>query len=285
MSTSATRRRIALAAGASSLFAAVTVASSAVAPVGAISTPVDIDVRLALGDDARTFSVDGVVPGDGFELDLDDESPPNETGFCGAVGVDIDPDAQTITLVPLDGGCLWDDVTVDVATTELTEVELVQNEIVVDSVGETTFDFGVTDGVLSVAWTSTSSLTLSDDPADTTVFSYAADPSASLSPGTVQAGTDVEVTGDGCPNSPVEVLVQDGQGAEVAVGGETIGAADGTWSFDIDTTGLAAGAYTVAARCILADLAGFDYDALSFTVTTAATPPATPTPANPDLTG
>ncbi len=99
---------------------AVTLLAWGAAPAAAVTGPVDIRVSIAaapgvaVGEERRVkgFSVDAVVPGDGPELTVDDFDPTQGTvatvdEFCGAVEVDVDPVAQTVTLTapPEEVGC------------------------------------------------------------------------------------------------------------------------------------------------------------------------------------
>lgn len=106
---------------------------------------------------------------------------------------------------------------------------------------------------------------------------------ASLSPPEVEAGEAVTVVGDECPSGPIHVTIAP-EGGDPIADDELMATADdaGAWSFEIDTTDLAPGTYTVAARCVLADLQGYDYDVLSFTVTQPTQPTPTTEPAPPE---
>jgi hypothetical protein len=123
-------------------------------------------------------------------------------------------------------------------------------------------------------------------------------PTASITPGSVEQGDPVTVAwqaGEQCPNSPIVATVTATSGGDPIIDDEeqTTGDAEGVWSYEIDTTELAPGTYTVNTRCVLADGQGFDYNVLTFVVTAAPPPPpaeepevpAEPAPAEPDFTG
>ncbi len=110
----------------------VAASTIAVATAGAEADTVDITVVLAIGEDpedSRTFHVDDAVIGDGIELDLDDETVPNETGFEGAVAVDIDPDARTVTLIPREGGGMYDTIRVEIAGAGFTSISTQSDDL------------------------------------------------------------------------------------------------------------------------------------------------------------
>lgn len=99
---------------------------------GASPDTVDITVVLAIGthpEDTRTFHAADVVVGDGVELDVDDETVPNETGFVGAIAVDVDPLAETITLLPREEGGLYDRIHVTIAGEGFDDIVMVSDDL------------------------------------------------------------------------------------------------------------------------------------------------------------
>ncbi len=110
-------------------YAAITATASA-AP-----ETVDITVVLSIGtdpEDARTFHAADVALGDGVELDLDDETKPNETGFEGAVAVDIDPEDGTVTLLPRESGGLYEVVEVSISGSGFVGIVTVADDLFAD---------------------------------------------------------------------------------------------------------------------------------------------------------
>lgn len=270
---------------------AVLVATTA--PTAAITTPVDITVTLIYGGDTRQFTVSDVVPGPGPELTEADENL--NDGLCGAVEVDIDPDADTITLTGADGDCFFEEAYVSIGTTEIQSVEIVSDNVMIDALpGDLSLEAsGISVAYLPVDTEFQISGGGEADPG-TTVLSYAvaqpAEPEASLTPAEVTAGTPVTVSGTLCNNSPVLATVAPEGGTPFIDDEEQVVAdEEGAWTFDIDTAGLEPGTYTVATRCVFADLQGFDYEVLSFTVVAdepvVPAEPADPVPAEPTFTG
>lgn len=285
------------------IVASVTLATGALLtqsslPAGALDNPVDIRVEhdLIPGDSGpRVLEVTGVTAGAGPEITVADEVD-NPSDWGGNVLVDIDPDAQTITVEVEDQNC-YDIVQVEITTDEIASIQTVSDELwdpdpatnpVIPALSTS-----VSGGVVTLVW-NTDGTDCPDLNAvgSQAVFTYAEvavlAPTASLAPSSVQAGTPVVVTGTGCTNSPVLATIgPEGGTPTVNDVEQVIGAADGTWSFEIDTTGLAAGTYSVATRCVLADGAGFSYDPLTFAVTVQPQPaqPAAPVPAAPAFTG
>src|SRR5215203_4592100 len=80
---------------------AVALLAVGAAPATALTQPVDIFVLLAsttaVDSPAKGFVVEGVTVGDGPELTPDDLAPGSDD-ICGAVEVDVDPQAQTVTV-------------------------------------------------------------------------------------------------------------------------------------------------------------------------------------------
>jgi hypothetical protein len=253
-------------------------------PSAAITTPVDINVSLNLSGAPRVFEVTGVVPGPGAELtEANEISNPNS--WCGAVEVDIDPDADTISLIAADSDCFFESATVTVTTSELEGVTVVSDTLFQNA---DPVDASVAGGVLTASFSGPGSITVNAGAGGMTVFSYApaAEPTVALAPSEVEAGDPVMVTGTGCVNSPVLVTYGPEGGDPIVVEDEVIGDADGNWAYELDTTGLEPGTYDVTSRCVLADGQGFDYDPLSFVVSAEpVAPPAEPAPVAPTFTG
>ena len=257
-------------------------------PASAITTPVDITVDLTFSGEIRPFAVSGVVPGPGVELTEDDELP-SEANLCGAVEVDIDPDADTITLIAANGTCLYDVAVITITTTEdFSALTLLGDDTLFLDGPEPTIELTATGATITYDGGEASFSTNDDgEVPGTAVFSYAVaapEPEAALTPAAVQAGDPVTVSGTGCTNSPVLVTVSPEGGDPIVTEDEVLGDADGDWAYEVDTTDLTPGAYVVESRCVLADGQGFDYEVLGFTVTADA-PPATPAPAAPTFTG
>jgi hypothetical protein len=283
-------RKLARVAMAACLVGGVVVLGSA--PSGAVTESVDIRVEhdvLPGSPGPRVFEVIGVTPGPGIEVDDSDEVS-NPAPWGNGSSVDIDPDADTITVAHIGGLTCYDSITVEITTSQIASVEVVSDALYRpdEPVALTT---SVVGGVVTLAW-------LADDvngtcplldTGGTAVFSYTlvqpTEPTASLSPAAVAAGDPVTVTGNLCPSGPVMATIAPEGGTPIVDDEEqTVADEAGDWSFEIDTTNLAPGTYTAAIRCVQADLAGFDYEVLSFTVTVAA-PPAEPAPAAPTFTG
>jgi hypothetical protein len=263
-----------------------------VGPADAITGPVDIRVEHDLPDDVnsvgpRVLEVTGVAPAAGPEITVADETE-NPSGWGGNVLVDIDPDADTITVEVEDQNC-YDTVLVEITTDEVGAVTTDSDDLFAPG-EEVTLTTSVAGGVVTLSWVSVNGdcPELGTEGAQA-VFSYElagpAEPAASLSPAAVQVGDPVTVTGDQCPNSPALVTITpEGGGDPIVTEDEVLGDPQGNWTYEIDTTDLAPGTYLVESRCVLADGAGFDYEELSFVVS-AAPVPAVPTPAAPDFTG
>lgn len=257
------------------------------APADAIASPVDIRVEHDLvptEDGPRVLEALGVTPGAGPEITIADEVD-NPSAWGGNVLVDIDPDADTITVEVEESNC-YDTILVEIVTDEVGAVTVLSDDIFdPDSEeGPVTLSTSVSGGVITLSWVSDGiDCPALDDAGATSVFSYelagSDEPEASLSPASVQAGSSATVSGVGCPSGPVfATIAPEGGGAPIADDVEqTVADAEGDWTFDIDTAGLAPGTYVVETRCVQADLAGFDYDVLSFVVT-APMPTPTPTP-------
>src|SRR5215207_9941137 len=88
---------------------AVSLLAVGAAPATALTQTVDILVILAdsTGDDAlgKVFLAQDVTVGAGPELTADHLVPEESDDICGAVEVDIDPEAQTVTVTSADDGC------------------------------------------------------------------------------------------------------------------------------------------------------------------------------------
>ncbi len=257
------------------------------APADAVTGPVDIRVEhdLVPNDGPRVLEVTGVTPGAGPEITVADEID-NPEDWEGNVLVDIDPDADTITVEVEDSDC-YDTILVQITTDEITEIATISDELFPEA--PVTLTTSVAGGVVTLSWVSDEGDCPGiGDVGAQAVFSYAAEvaPAATLTPAAVEAGDPVTVTGTLCPNSPVLTTVTPEGGEPIVVEDEVLGDAEGDWTYEVDTTGLAPGTYLVESRCVLADGAGFDYEVLSFTVTQPGeAPPAAPAPAAPSFTG
>ena len=264
-------------------------------PAQAITGPVDIRVEHDLDDDGsgpRVLEVTGVTPGAGPEITVADETS-NPSDWSGNVLVDIDPDADTITVEVEDPDC-YDSVIVQITTDEVGSVSVLSDDLFdpEDESGPVTLTTAVDAGGVTLAWNSDED----DCPGlseagSQAVFSYGpAGPVARLSPGVVEQGDPVTVTGTQCPSSPVQVVVAPEGGGDPVLEDEVLGDEAGDWSYAVDTTELEPGAYEVLASCVFVEGQGFDYEVLAFEV--SAEPvvaptalPAQPAAAAPSFTG
>jgi hypothetical protein len=256
-------------------------------PAEAITGPVDIRVEhdlLPSDLGPRVLEVSDVTPGDGPEITVADETE-NPDNWGGNVLVDIDPTNDTITVEVEEQNC-YDTVVVEITTDEVGSITTLSDELFAPGDTSVTLTTSVVGGVVTLEWVADEfDCPGLGDAGSQAVFQVGGvGPSASISPESVQAGDPVTVSGTGCTNSPVEVLVvPDGQD-EPVIEDEVIGDAEGDWSYEIDTTDLDVGGYDVATRCILADGQGFDYEVLGFSVSFEPAP-AEPAPVAPTFTG
>ncbi|MBX9244791.1 hypothetical protein ICW40_08205 [Actinotalea ferrariae] len=146
---------VAALAGAAALCLAVAGAASAAPFAG----PVSLVGSLDLPDQRsgpKVFAVDGIVVGAGPELTGADEVE-NPSGWCGDLLVDIDPDAQTITVSADQAVCDFYTVDLDVLTTEIATVTVVSDALGDDRDPATTTDTvldAVVDGTgVHLSWT------------------------------------------------------------------------------------------------------------------------------------
>jgi hypothetical protein len=107
---------------------------------------------------------------------------------------------------------------------------------------------------------------------------------ATLDPAQVEAGGIVTISGDECHDGVVlfDVVPEGGTLQDLVHAAEVLTAADGTWSYDLDTTGFDVGTYDVSPmECIEPEDDNnrdvYNYDPLAFEVVAAA-PPATTAP-------
>jgi hypothetical protein len=275
---------------ASALLGAALLASTS--PAQALDDPVDIHVEHDLDDSGsgpRVLEANGVTAGPGPELTIADEID-NPSNWGGNVLVDIDPDAETITVEVEESNC-YDSVIVEITTDEIGSVTTISDALFApedEEDGPVTLATSVVGGVVTLAWSSDEDDCPSlGDVGAQAVFSYGpAEPSASLAPAAVQQGDPVTVEGTLCPDSPVEIVVAAEGGGDPVLETEVTGDATGDWTYEVDTTDLAPGAYTVASSCVLPQGLGFDYDGLVFEVSAVpVAPPAEPAPVAPDFTG
>jgi hypothetical protein len=260
-------------------------------PAQALDDPVDIRVEHDLDDSPagpRVLEVTGVTAGAGPEITIADEIA-NPSDWGGNVLVDIDPDAETITVEVEEDNC-YDSVIVTITTDEIGSVTTLSDDLfeVSEEEGPVTLTTSVAGGVVTLAWNSDEDdcPSLGDEGAQA-VFSYGpAEPSAEVSPAAVQQGDPVAVTGDQCPDSPVQIVVLPEGGGDPVAEAEVMGDATGDWSYEVDTTDLEPGTYTVESTCVLPQGGEFAYEVLSFDVSALpVAPPAAPAPAAPEFTG
>lgn len=163
------RPRVA-AVSAATLLATATLGVLASAPATALEGTVSIRAELDLpdiGTGPLVYEVNDVVVGDGPELvgvsDGDAaNSVSNPSSWCGDLTVDIDPVAQTITVMAGADPCDFQTLVVTVTSDEFTEVSLVSDALFnldgqcVDEVETCTPDsgltFGLAEGVATFSW-------------------------------------------------------------------------------------------------------------------------------------
>lgn len=115
---------------------AATVIAIAASPASGLTEPVTITVVIhpagaPLDSPSKTFRATGVTVGDGPEV-TEDHLVVDSEGACGAVEVDIDPDARSIAVTATDPGCAVVSVSVGIRSAELWNlgVEPASNELV-----------------------------------------------------------------------------------------------------------------------------------------------------------
>jgi len=136
---------------------AVTLLAVGVAPATALTQPVDIAVLLAqtTAEDSpvKAFVVEGVVVGDGPELTAEDLLAEESDDICGAVEVDIDPEAQTVTVTSTEDGCELGVLSVAVVSDEIASFTVASDDLVTSSPdGEPVVELDQTPGTVAAAW-------------------------------------------------------------------------------------------------------------------------------------
>lgn len=118
--------------------------------------------------------------GSAVEIDRDDFVE-NPSGYDGCVAVDVDPEAQTITIVDLAGGSEYGALRLELTSMSIASVELVTDELIDYSESDWALDWSFAASTLSASWQS-EDLSLYDPderaggaesfPDTATVFSY-----------------------------------------------------------------------------------------------------------------
>lgn len=263
------RRRLTMSAAAAGLaFAALAVAPTA---AGALDDAVDIRVEhdLPAPDQGsvgpRVLEVTGVSAGPGAEVTVADETE-NPSFWGGNVLVDIDPDAQTITVEVEDQDC-YGSTLVEITTDEIVSVTTDSDAIYIPG-QDIALTTGVSGGVVTLSWLhgSTDPCPGYGDEGSQSVFSYQVAAELTVTPSAGAPGDTVTASGTACEGDEVDVTVSL-DGSEVTTTTATVDG-DDNWTSDIDTTGFADGTYDVDAECSIFDDPIFDYETQSFTLTT-----------------
>jgi hypothetical protein len=128
-------------------------------PATALTQPVDIAVLIALStaEDApvKAFVAEDVIVGDGPELTAEDLVPGEADEICGAVEVDIDPDAQTVTATAVgdEVGCEVALLSVGVVSDEVASFTVESDDLVTyDPSGENLLELEEAPGTVAAAW-------------------------------------------------------------------------------------------------------------------------------------
>jgi len=122
---------------------------------GALSDPIDIRVEHDLpapeegSSGPRVLEVTGITAGAGPEITVADEIA-NPSGWGGNVLVDIDPDAQTITVEVEDSNC-YGSTLVQISSDEIASVTTVSDAIY-ESGADIGLTTGVSGGVVTLSW-------------------------------------------------------------------------------------------------------------------------------------
>src|SRR5437899_7653139 len=86
-----------------------------------VDVRVELDLPYCCNDQGPAIWVaNGVTPGPGVELN-NTNLVANPSGWCGSLQVDIDPDAQTITVSP-DEVCDFETAVVTISTSEIASI-------------------------------------------------------------------------------------------------------------------------------------------------------------------
>jgi hypothetical protein len=242
-------------------FLATSSSSGAVA-LDKVDIRVELDLPYCCPDSGPAiFVANGVTPGAGVELD-GSNLVANPSDWCGSLQVDIDPDAQTITISP-DEGCDFETAVVTISTSEIATITNTSDNLwetpdppappMVRT--EAASPTGVT-----IRWDTGDA---GDDSASvfmtdggSAVFAFTtAKPALTAVPTAVVRGDNITVSGDRCTGPTATPSITDGTttngGTAVTVN------ADGTWSTTLPTTGLTGATATVNANCDPAPVESF----------------------------
>ena len=138
---------------------AVTLLAIGATPATALTQPVDIAVLIAssTAPDAavKAFLVEGVTVGDGPELTAEDLVPEESDDLCGAVEVDIDVEAQTVTATVPDAevGCEVGLLSIAVVSDQIASFTIESDDLVTfEPDGDNLVDVDDTAGTVAAAW-------------------------------------------------------------------------------------------------------------------------------------
>jgi len=219
-------------------------------PADALEELVDIRVELDLPyccDDEGpvVFEVMRVAPGDGPELTGADLVE-NPSDWCGSLEVDIDPDAQTIT-IDSDDVCDFQTAVVTITSATIVSIELVSDDLWQGSTDMALVESSVAGGVTTIAWSTDETSDDSYNSDGEAVFTYeSAAPELDL-PASATVGDDVTIAGNLCRGDEVSVTILD-DGTEVLTDSVAPGD-DGSWELIVSTTDLDPAELTVVADC------------------------------------
>ena len=253
-------------------------------PAAALDEPIDLRAEHDAPQSNGPLVLEdlGEVAGPQVELTFDDDVQDNPSEFSGNVTVDVDPDAQTIT-VTADGEDCFETVLVEITTDEIASITNLSDTLFN---GPATRTESVSGGVVSILWNT-------DAPCEglvgQAVFEWTTPVgpqigTATLDPDTVTVGDPVTVSGTLCFDGVVlfDVVPEGGTVQDAVYSAEVETNADGTWEHVIDTTGWTPGDYVVEPiECIEPEddpnRDVYNYDPLPFTVLAAQGPTTTTT--------
>lgn len=245
---------------------------------GTVDIRVELDLPVQEGVSAPLVQeVLGVTPGPGPELTAADIVA-NPQSWCGSLAVDVDPVMNQIIITP-DEPCDFEVASVTVATSNVTGVALLSDSLweVSDPPMARTGP-SVSDGVVSVSWSTGTDVAPNMDPQGSTYIAFSTADLA-VAPGEVAPGGAVTVSGQDCLGGDL--------GGDVAItvdGVEytTQAAVDGSWSIPV-TAPMVPGTYDVTGTCdglvglVTLPPGSFTVVAPATTTTTTAAPTTTTT--------